>query len=232
MAGKPQTAIEKFFTPFYAVAITPDSNVSSDALFEGQDWQNLAFGFKSLTATRTLSLPSSPTTGMVVLAYDEDGSGAQGVTVDGNGALIATPFGTNPTAVAIGAAGGSMLLLFDGIVWVAIGGGAGGGGVSGWLRKSANYTGQAGDGPVIADTSGGAWTYTFPVSPVDGQVVTLKSKGWGTHSLTLQANGAGQKIENPYALETYSAGGGTQVLSAPGVVTFKWGQTEGTWLVI
>jgi len=213
------------------VAIVADGDASSDALFEGQDWQNLAFGFKALTAQRTLTLPQQPVTGMRVTAYDEDGTGAAGVDLDGNGLLIQTPSGRGSPVVAFNSSGGSITVLFDGVLWIAVGGATGSGGGP-WLRKSANYTGQAGDGTVIADTSGGAWTYTFPAAPLDGQVVGLKSKGWGTHSLTLQANGGSQKIENPYALETYSSAGGSLALSAPGVVSFKWGQTEGTWLVI
>jgi hypothetical protein len=107
-----------------------------------------------------------------------------------------------------------------------------GGSGQGWVRKTANYTGQAGDGTVLADTTGGPWTYTFPTGPTDGQTVNLKLKGAGTHSLTLQANGGGQAFENPFNLDSYSSGGGLQAISIACSLSFKWGQTEGTWLVI
>jgi hypothetical protein len=102
----------------------------------------------------------------------------------------------------------------------------------GWVRRTANYTGVVGDGTVLADTTGGPWTYTFPIGPTDGQTVNLKAKGAGTNALTLQANGGGQVIENPFNLDNYSSGGGTISISIAASLTFKWGQTEGTWFVI
>lgn len=110
----------------------------------------------------------------------------------------------------------------------------------GWgppVRKSGTYTGTNADGPVLANTVGTAWTYTFPPSPVDGQVVRLKDPtgAWSTHNLTVKGNTSvgTQKVENPYALGSYSASGGTQTLTVSGSVQdFMWGATESTWFAV
>jgi hypothetical protein len=104
-------------------------------------------------------------------------------------------------------------------------------GGAGWVRKNANYTGQKGDGVILADTTGSTWTYTFDSTPTDGQEATLKSRGWGVNPLIIQAS-PGQELEDPYNLDNYTGAGGSKSISTPGSLTFKWGQTEGIWFVI
>ena len=68
---------------------------------------------------------------------------------------------------------------------------SGGGGGLTYVVKTANYTTQNNEG-VLADTSGGAFTVTLPVTPSTGdQVVVADPTGdWGTNNLTVARNGS------------------------------------------
>lgn len=71
---------------------------------------------------------------------------------------------------------------YDGSAWGSIGGGVE------YTRKTANYTVAAGEG-VIADTSGGSWTLTLPLSPSSGDYVLIADgDDWGSTNLTVGRN--------------------------------------------
>lgn len=59
-----------------------------------------------------------------------------------------------------------------------------------YVVKTANYTASVNEG-VLADTSGGAFTVTLPISPATGAQVVVADSGnfWGTNNLTIARNG-------------------------------------------
>jgi hypothetical protein len=59
-----------------------------------------------------------------------------------------------------------------------------------WLRKTSAYTAVSGD-RIKASTTGGAWSLTFPTSPLDGDVIEVQDVDgtFATNKLTLLANG-------------------------------------------
>ena len=68
-------------------------------------------------------------------------------------------------------------------------------GVTPWQRKITTYTAVEGD-RIIADTSGGAFTITLPLSPTTGDEVsfsdggyTSTTGGWAANALTIARNG-------------------------------------------
>ena len=68
---------------------------------------------------------------------------------------------------------------------------SGGGGSSGYVTKTANYTAVAGD-KIIADTTGGSFTISLPASPAVGSVVTILdggNSGWGGSPIVIDRNG-------------------------------------------
>lgn len=101
---------------------------------------------------------------------------------------------------------GKVLSLILGAVQNSSGGG-GGGGSSAYILKSANYAVQANDPPILADTSGGAFTITLPASPTVGQFVVIADaqSTWGTNNLTVARNG--QLIESTAANLTADVSG-------------------------
>lgn len=175
MSGRPQTAIDKFFTPFVALAVVADQDVSADAQFEGQNWQNLCFVFKGLTAARTLTLPTQPIVGMSVTTIDGDRSSTSShtVTLAGNGNSISGPSGSGSTLVAVQSAGGATSVVFESTGWRvsdAITSGATGAGVtSTGVVTGTNVYGDGSDGTATCDgttsvsgmaLSGGRYTLT------------------------------------------------------------------------
>jgi hypothetical protein len=58
-----------------------------------------------------------------------------------------------------------------------------------WVRKTTAYTASVNDS-IIADTSGGVWTLTLPVSPTSGtHIQVLDGANWATNNLTISRNG-------------------------------------------
>jgi hypothetical protein len=68
--------------------------------------------------------------------------------------------------------------------------GAGGSGVT-WSAYSAAFTAAPGDG-VLADTSVGVWDMTLPLTPVEGDTVSIldSTSSFGTNNLTVLNNGS------------------------------------------
>lgn len=61
---------------------------------------------------------------------------------------------------------------------------------SNYVRKTTTYTANVGD-RIIADTSGGAFTITLPLSPQTGNsVVFVDGSDWSVNNLTVARNGA------------------------------------------
>lgn len=107
------------------------------------------------------------------------------------------------------------------------------------LRKAGNYVIQPTDPVDIwMDTSSSVSGYslTFPSGPTDGQLRNFKDNhaggSWSVSKPCIATGNTGQKVELPTALGTYTAAAGTVNLTvAGGSITYKWGQTEGAWLV-
>ena len=59
-----------------------------------------------------------------------------------------------------------------------------------WVRKTGTYTAVSFD-RVKASTTGGAWSLTFPVAPVDGDTIEIQDVdgAFNTNNLTLLVNG-------------------------------------------
>lgn len=75
--------------------------------------------------------------------------------------------------------------------WASNGGGSSGGGSSSsWVTKTSNYTASAGDN-IFADTSGGSFTITLPVSPAinDSVRVLDLNLSFAKNPLTISPNG-------------------------------------------
>lgn len=86
---------------------------------------------------------------------------------------------------------------------------------------------------VIADTSGGAFAIVLPPNPTDGHRVRIKDrKGtFSANNLTVTGS-AGQKVESPSVLGTYSSAAGSQALTVSGVeLAFRWSLADSTWFV-
>lgn len=59
-----------------------------------------------------------------------------------------------------------------------------------WTRKTTTYSASNGD-RIIADTSGGAWTFTLPASPLSGNYVEITDgANFATNNLTVARNGS------------------------------------------
>ena len=60
-----------------------------------------------------------------------------------------------------------------------------------WVSKSGAYTASNGDA-VLADTSGGVWTLTLPISPTAGNAVRVADVAgtFDTNNLTIGRNGS------------------------------------------
>ena len=88
--------------------------------------------------------------------------------------------------VAPGTAGN--VLTSNGTTWTSTP--SGGGGLE-YVVKTANYTTSDLEG-VLADTSGGAFTVTLPITPSAGAQVVIADSGnsWGTNNLTIARNGS------------------------------------------
>lgn len=86
----------------------------------------------------------------------------------------------------------------------------------------------------LVDTSGGAFARTLPASPTDGQTQQYKDgvNSWNANPLTVTGN-AGQKVEIPTALGTYTALAGSVVLnSGGGSIVLRWNAAKVTWFVM
>lgn len=59
-----------------------------------------------------------------------------------------------------------------------------------WISKSSNYTAVANQG-ILADTSGGSWTLTLPLNPVEGDTVGVAdaTSSFDTDYLVIDRNG-------------------------------------------
>ena len=99
-------------------------------------------------------------------------------------------------------------------------GGGGGGSISPWLLKTANYTAVTLD-RIVADTSGGAFTITLPASPTTGMSVEITDgSNWATNNLTVARNGS-----------TIEAGTDDVLLNIQGI-TVEFIYSGSTWQVV
>ena len=59
-----------------------------------------------------------------------------------------------------------------------------------WIEKSANYTAVTGDG-ILADTTGGEFTVTLPLTPTIGDIVGINDSlaNFNTNTLAINRNG-------------------------------------------
>jgi hypothetical protein len=111
------------------------------------------------------------------------GTGA--TTLTANNVII----GNGTSAVQFVAPGTSgNLLTSNGTTWTSAAPAPGG---IEYVVKTANYTTKDKEG-VLADTTGGAFTVTLPISPATGAQVVVADAGgaWGTNNLTVGRNGA------------------------------------------
>jgi hypothetical protein len=199
--GLPQTALEKFFTPFDAVATIDDIDASSDALFQGQNWQNLAFAFEGLTGPHVLTLPSMPFVGMQCTLLDGDGtaSGTRTLSFKSASANVCIPGqAAGTTVVGVAVPFGSVTVEWTGLAWSYVSGAAAGG-ASGSsyiaLHVQSPGTVQALVGSLtFADPGGGTGTgcaVVVPQNAPDGGV-------FGVTDTTATANATTRRI----AIET------------------------------
>lgn len=82
------------------------------------------------------------------------------------------------------------VLTYNGSIWVNQGTG-----ISNYALKTTTYTAANRD-KIIADTSGGAFTITLPLTPTVGDSVIIKdaTRTWSTNNLTIARNG--EKIQS------------------------------------
>lgn len=98
--------------------------------------------------------------------------------------------------------------------------GGGGGSISPWLLKTANYTAVTLD-RIVADTSGGVFTITLPAAPTTGMSVEITDgSNWATNNLTVARNGS-----------TVEAGTDDVVLNIQGI-TVQFIYSGSTWQVV
>jgi hypothetical protein len=123
-------------------------------------------------------------------------TGACTINISGLGAksIVKAAGGITTALVANDILSGQMcILIYDGTnmqIVSTLGNAAGGGGSAGWLVKTSNYTGVAGD-KILADVTSGAFTITLPASPSDGDSISVQAERgtFASHNLTIGRNG-------------------------------------------
>jgi hypothetical protein len=107
------------------------------------------------------------------------------------------------------------------------------------LRKGGTYIAQPGDSPLLfANTFAGAWQYTFPGSPTDGQLQIVYDEGvggpsapvgtFGTNALTIALSSGKIVLPWPQA-GVVSAGPFTLTLNLNSWA-WRWSALQGLWL--
>lgn len=188
------TGITSFGTGVATFLGTPSSANLAAAVTDETGSGSLVFSTSPTLTTPNLGTPSAATlTNATGLPIDGGTTGTLPVNRGGTGATSLTAnnvlLGNGTAALQTVAPGSSgNILTSNGTTWTSAAPAPGG---TEYVYKTANYTTSDKEG-VLADTSGGAFTVTLPLSPAVGAQVIIADAGnsFGTNNLTVGRNGS------------------------------------------